>query len=162
MARSFGQAFITDPVEVRAIADDIAGYDLPPGYGELFAMRFLGFELVAIGPANFAEQSLIMLMQVPPDARLSQAQMEAQVQQAVQQQMNFQNLQLEVVGERTATIRGDPVTLVVREGTDAGGRRMRQMSGLFQGRGGPTLLMIQAPQEEWNAAAVEAFLASIR
>lgn len=162
VTRSMGQAFVTDPAELKLIAEGIAEYDLPPGYREQFGLRFLGFEILVIAPLNFANENLIMLMQIPSDARLSQAQLEAQIRQALQQQMDLQNLQLEVVGQTDVAIRGEPVTLTVREGTDADGRSIRQLSGLFQGKGGPTLIMIQGLTGGWDQATIDAFLASIR
>lgn len=160
--RSLGRAFITDAGELDTMAANVAAYDLPSGYDELFGMRFLGFEIVAIGPTGPAGQTLIMLMQIPADANLNQEEMETQMQEALQQQQSFQDLQLEVVGETTATIRDQTVMLTIREGSDADGRMFRQVSGVFQGNRGPTLVMIQAPLAEWDQALVDEFLASLR
>lgn len=88
--------------------------------------------------------------------------MEAQLQQSVEQQVNSEGLQLETVGEETISVRDQPVTLTIREGTNAEGDSVRQITGIFQGKSGPTMLMILGDQESWDQAAVDQFLGSIR
>lgn len=150
---------VTNPAEVATIGDSIADYQLPPGYSEQFGMNLFGFSIV--GFTDQTEQMLIMLMQFPEFAGLSQEEMEQQMRKSVQQQAGIGDAQLEPVDQTTATIRDQNVQLTISEGTDSNGRSVRQVTGVFQGRGGPTLLMIMGPIDGWDQAAVDSFLASL-
>ena len=68
----------------------------------------------------------------------------------------------QVVGQQQVTVRGQTVTLVLSEGTNSSGQPYRTLTGVFQGKGGPALLSVEAPLSQWNQAEVDAFLASIR
>ncbi len=149
------------PEEVTDIAQGIVDYTLPAGYSEQFGMSFFGFDVAAFGSAGPAKQ-MIMLMQFPESAGLSQAEMEQQMQQATERQMGRRNYQLPVVGETTTTIRDQRITLTIREGTDSDGTAIRQVSGVFQGKSGIVMLMIMGNRQNWDQEAVDAFIASLR
>jgi hypothetical protein len=155
------QAVVEDPAKVAQVAQDIVDYNLPPGYGEKFAMSLLGFDMVAFGPANSTDQ-MIMLMQFPKNAGLNQAQMEQQLKESLRQQTGQQNVQTQVVDQVEATIRDQAVTLTISEGTGSDGTVLRQMSGVFQGKNGVVMLMIMGDKQRWDQGAVNAFLASLR
>jgi hypothetical protein len=71
--RLAGRAFITNPDRVRAVGHEIADYDVPPGYDEMFAMDVLGMQMVAIGPRDPATDTMaIMLAQFPAGVGFSQ------------------------------------------------------------------------------------------
>jgi hypothetical protein len=156
------QSVATEPADVAAIGSNIVDYETPPGYEAVFGMSFFGFDLVGLGSEKENPQMLIFLMQFPEWANADQASMEAQLEQSVNQQLDNREMQLETVGEEEVSIRDQPVTLTIREGTDADGDSMRQMTGIFQGKSGPTILMIMGNMESWDQAAVDQFLASIR
>ena len=155
------QAVVTNPDEVATIANEIAEYDLPSGYDEQFGMSLFGFDLVVIAPSPMGRNELIMLMQFPASAGLSQAEMEAQMRQNTQQQLGNRDIQFETVGQTTANIRDTEVTLTLSEGTSEDGTEVRQLMGVFPGKGGPTLLMIQGQVTDWDQARVDTFIESI-
>lgn len=149
-----------DPAEVAEIASGIADYDLPPGFSEQFGMRFLIFDMVAFGSDD--NKQAILLMQFSEMIGMDQAEMEQQMNQSVQEQMGQQDLDLQVVDQTTTTIRDETVTLTIREGTDVDDETVRQITGAFPGKGGSALLMIVGPQQSWDQAAIDDFIASIR
>jgi len=152
------RAVVTDPEKLAEVGRSIADYQLPPGYQDGFGVQLLGFRLVAYVRD---ERQHIMLMQFPAAAGLSQVEMEQELRQASQHETG-ELRDLRVVGRQEATIKGEKVVLVVSEGTDAQGQIYRMLSGIFQGRGGPTLLWMAGPVGNWDQAAVDAFIASIR
>lgn len=160
--RFFEQALVMDPAEAAEIGGSIADYDLPPGYSEQFGMDFFGFSLVAIMSGQQPEDGIIMMMQFPQFANMDQAEMERQMQDAVQQQMDTRDMQLEPVDQVTKVIRDQEVTLTISEGTDSEGNDIRQLTGVFQGKGGPTVLMILGSIQTWDQAAIDSFIDSIR
>lgn len=156
------QAVVTNPEEVVAIANKIAEYELPPGYKEQFGMSLFGFDLVVLAPSALGNEELIMLMQFPASAGLSQAEMEAQMRQNTQQQFGNRDIEFETVDQITTSIRDAEVTLTISEGTGEDGATIRQVMGVFPGKGGPTLLMIQGHVTNWDQARVDSFIESIR
>jgi hypothetical protein len=67
-----------------------------------------------------------------------------------------------LVGEEQVVIKGEPVTLTVRESTAEDGEPMRQVTGLFQGKGGPAMLLVMGQANAWDQAVLDQFIASIR
>ena len=160
--RVFGRALITNPERVQAVGREIADYDVPSGYQELFAMNMLGVKIVAIGPAAPADFMMIMLMQLPSGLEVSQSEMERQIEQALARQTGLARADMTEVGEEEALIKGEPVTLIVREGVTDDGEQMRQVTGLFEGKDGPALLMVAGEVDAWDTEMVDRFIASIR
>ena len=77
--------------------------------------------------------------------------------------MGNQKFEMIFVGEETATIRGQEVTLFNYEGTSDQGTAMKQVvSSVFEGKNGSVMLMIFGADAGWDQATVEAFLSSIR
>jgi hypothetical protein len=160
--RVFGRALITNPDRVQAVGREIADYDVPSGYQELFAMNMLGVKIAAIGPAAPADFMMIMLMQLPSGLEVSQSEMERQIEQALARQTGLARADMTEVGEEEVIIKGEPVTLIVREGVTDDGEQMRQVTGLFEGKDGPALLMVAGEVDAWDPEMVDRFIASIR
>ena len=161
--RLAGRALITNPDRVQTVGSQIADYDVPPGYEQMFAMNMMGIKLVAIGPSSVTRDlMMIMLMQFPPGIEVSQQEMERQVEQALARQTGLNSADMVSVGQEETTIKGETVSLTVREGITNRGDRMRQITGLFKGKGGPAILMVMGEVETWDQAMVDNFFASIR
>lgn len=161
--RLIGRALITDPERVQTVGREIADYDVPPGYEEMFAMNVMGMRVVAIGPSGAASEFMMfMLMQFPGGMQLSREEMERQLQQALARQVGMGRADMQVVGQEETVIKGEPVTLTVREGSAESGERLRQVTGLFSGKAGPAMLMIMGDVSGWDQAMVDDFVASIR
>lgn len=153
-----GQSFTSEPAEVNAIAGTIADFELPPGYEPDYGMQVLSFALVGYAPGD--TRGHIMLIQFPSGTNLDRAAMERQLRQATTgQNYTWLDETMQVVEQETATIRGQQVTLSVSEGETGS---YRQVSSVFQGKGGPALLLIAAPTDAWDQAEVDAFIASMR
>ena len=161
--RLAGRAIITNPDRVQAVGNQIADYDVPPGYEEMFAMNIMGMKLVAIGPSTPTTGiTMTMLMQFPAGMDVSRQQMERQIEQALARQIGLSSADMTSVVQEETVIKGAPVTLAVREGTTDRGERIRQLTGLFDGEGGPTMLMITGEVAAWDQEMVDQFIASIR
>lgn len=161
--RLVGRAFITNPDRVQAVGREIADYEVPSGYEEMFAMNMVGIKVVAIGPSDSTSSlMMIMLMQFPDGVEISREEMERQVEQALARQTGLGNADMTSMGREQVTIKGEPVTMTVREGTNNRGEHLRQVTGLFQGRGGPTMLMVTGEATTWDQPMLDHFIASIR
>jgi hypothetical protein len=161
--RLVGRAFITNPERVQAVGSQIADYDVPPGYQEMFAMNMMGIKMVAMDPSSPTSAFvMIMLMQFPPGMEVSRGEMERQIEQALARQTGLGSAEMTSVGQEEATIKGEPVTLTVREGVTDRGEHLRQVTGLFEGKGGPVVLMISGDVTAWDQEMMDEFIASIR
>lgn len=69
--------------------------------------------------------------------------------------------QLRSAGTKDVVIAGQPARLRVREGLNSRTQPYREITGVFQGRGGTTFLALTAPIADWDEAALDAFVASI-
>jgi hypothetical protein len=67
-----------------------------------------------------------------------------------------------VIENRTATVRGQEVNVVVSEGLNSDNVSYRQVTVGFQGKGGPAMLVFSDSAELWNLETVDALLASIQ
>ncbi len=150
----------TNPVQISAVTSTIADIQLPAGYHSEVAIDFGNYRFVAYSSSDGRGQ--IMFVQAPALANVDQAALERYLEQAASSRGYDRHTRSQVVGQIKATIREQPVTLVVQEGTNSHGDAYRSLMGVFQGKGGPTLLSIEDPTSRWNQAEVDAFIASIR
>jgi len=150
-------AFVQDPVRAKQIGTQIAEYALPSGYQELMGMDVLTTQMVVVAPRNQRGVSLI-LMQIKT-SNVSRAQMEQQMQQAMQRQ--FQGGTFQQVSEEPVTIKGQSTVLTVSESQSARGT-MRQATGVFSAKSGLGMIMAMGLASEWNWQLVKDFCATIR
>lgn len=152
---------MSDSVDVAAAAGQIADFDLPAGYRPEFGVHFLGFTFVGYTPGD--GHSHLMMMQFPQGTAVDAAGMQRQMRQAAGRgSIQWDDSPTRVVGERAALIKDQEVIFVISEGTNSAGQPFRVMTGVFDGKEGPTFLMIEEPLARWDEAAIDAFLASIR
>ena len=152
-----GRAFETDPESVAQVGDDIAGYDLPAGFGSAHVAQLAGFSLVSYTGAD--GHSHIMLFQAPQILKLDQAELERQMRTASGKDAWTE---LTVVERQPCQIRGEQTTLVISEGNNHDGQRYRSASALFTGEGGPALVNLSTPADSWDQETVDAFIDSLR
>lgn len=155
-------SFNEEPTEVEATARSISDFALPSGYEGQFGMSFFGIKMAALGPEAMADGPIFLLMQFPESlGGLSQEEMEQQMRDSMEQQFQNNSMELETVGTQAATIRGQETTLTIREGRDEDGNEMRQLLGVFPGKGGQAMLMVMGEVAEWDQDMVDAFIASM-
>lgn len=157
---AIGQQFEPNPEKVAQIASKIADFKLPPGYTTEYGIEVADFALASYSPGD--DHSHIMFIQMPPDSKVDQVTLERQMTQVTQPRSRNRPSNLTAVGTTQATVRGQAVKFAISEGTNSEGQAYRQMRGMFQGKGGLALLMVEEPTSRWNQATVDAFIASIR
>jgi len=164
LLRSTGRAIAnnieTEPSKANQVADSIAEYTVPAGFGNPYSVKLAGFSLV--GYTGDDGHSHIYLVQVPAYLPLGQADIERQLRENAPEGSYDRTTRMEVIDQQKVTIRGQEVTLLVSEGTNHEGQAFRTVSGMFQGKGGRTLVNVSAPVDAWDQATVDSFLASIQ
>ncbi len=159
---SIDRAMVTDPTEAAQLGSEIASYTLPVGYSEMFGMRLMGMDMLAIAP-NPPEPDgmVIFLIKVPADGDIDQKTLQKQIEGALQQQSAFQSLKLTLDDVETRTVNGQEVTLTYRKGENGVGTPYRQVSALFNVQNGRVLLLAQGSTAEWDQQALDVLLDSI-
>ena len=150
-------AFVQDPVRAKQIGAQIAEYTLPSSYQEFMGMDVLTTQMVMLAPKS-QRGTFITLMQIRT-SNVSRAQMEQQMQQAMQRQ--FQSGTYQQVSEETVTIKGQSTVLTVSESQGERGT-MRQATGIFPAKGGLGMIMAMGTASDWSWQVVRDFCASIR
>jgi hypothetical protein len=160
--RLVGRAVITDPDRAQTVGNEIADYELPTGHEVMFASNIMNFKMVAIGPTVTTSDFLMfIMMQFPAGVGVNREEMERQIEQAMARQTGIGSANMRNVGQEQVVIKDETVTMTVREGTMENGEQLRQISGIFQGKGGPVMLMITGVADTWDQAMVDKFIASI-
>ena len=155
------QVVATTPEEAARIGRQIADYDLPVGYREQIGMNMGAIKMVMIAPESTLPGLFISLMQFQAGTTDVET-MRAQMEQSLTQQTGSQSTQMEVVGTEDVTIKGETVTLTIREGKTENGDTLRQVTGIFPGKDGPAMLMLMGSADNWDEEAVDSFITSIR
>ncbi len=155
-ARALTFTFETDPDSVARASEAIGDYELPDGFGNPFATTVAGVSLV--GYTGSDGHSHIYLCSLPGYARW----IELPLREAAYAQWSSSPAQTWVDGNRTVTIGGQAVTLLFTEGINADDQHFRQVTGVIQGKKGPTLVVYETPVSLWDQAEVDTFLASLQ
>ena len=147
--------------EVARVGSEITDYTVPDGFGSPYRMH-IG-EIISIGYASQSKNTHILLTQFPEETTFNVEEMLKLISHHVtDSDRSWYNSQATLLEEKPVTIRGQETTLTISEGTSLEGGTYRSAAATFQGRGGPALVMIAGPIEEWNIKIVETFIASIQ
>ena len=159
LQRSLGLGGNVQSAEVDQVAREIADFQLPAGYTGQYAMSIGDFEMAVYAPSTC--KSSVILMQLPPDAKADQEEMERHLWEQTHNLSYAQYTQVQTISSVPVTIRGQSGTLTISEGTNSEGQGYRLAYAIFQGKGGPAYLLIAAPLSDWNEAQVGEFVASL-
>jgi hypothetical protein len=161
MGKRAEKMFSGDPTTMAQIKEDMVDFDVPAGYEET-AMDLFVYNMVMLTPSTSSNSdSMIMLMQYNGLMPGNSAQMEEQMRQAAQQQGGPQGSSMHFVETIEKEIRGQTVEITVSEGNYQG-YSMRQWLAVFEGKNGPTILMVQGSVEDWDDELLDDFIASIK
>ena len=146
----------SNPEDVSSAASTIADFEPPAGYTSDFTASLLGYTVAAYNPGD--GHSHLYLIQSEKEADGEKL---AQMLADLVPGSSDPNTRLTVVENRTATVRGQEVTLVISDGINSERESYRQITAAFEGKGGPALLVLSEPIERWDQSAIDAFIASI-
>lgn len=153
----------TDPVQADEVARALLDFDLPPGYQPEKVMKLKEEASAdAVILASQAHPSDMIFIGRTPDGILANEDWRTKYEERGARAIADQLYDTETISTTTTTIRGQPVTLRLLEGTDQNGQSVKQLACMFQGKSGEILLVIVAGQTTWDQAMVDHFLNSIR
>lgn len=155
-----------DPAAASAAGQSMLDYTLPAGYSEQASFDIAFMKMVMAGEGALESGSLrpvIFIVEIGPEANLDEDELLRQMQLGLRRSFSWQNLDLQLVDQRTMTLKGREVSLLYYEGADGEGNRFKQItSGLFPGKNGLIMLWMLGPEQGWDQAEIDAFLQSIR
>lgn len=151
-----------DPQKVTQMASEIADFDVPEGFEPKYGMKISTFSLVQYSTRN--QDTHLFLTQFPAGTSIQPDQMMRDIRDGAKDPNNsWYNVDMTLVEQKPIVIRGQETTLSISEGKNDQGVLYRMANATFQGKGeGPSLLMVVAPADQWNAQMLEDFIASIR
>ncbi len=152
---SVKQSVATDPKEAASVANQISDFEIPAGYRIHNTIALLMTTTAFI--ADKHGQNAIWLAQVSmgngvdPDSYLLHSISVGK----------YKDVTWEVVETKPVTIRGEDTTLTVYSGTGPNNQKYHAWTASFTGKGGKAVLVILEPEEDWDEAAMQAFVASM-
>jgi len=150
-----------DLYEVAPMVNEIAVITLPEGFGSPYGMH-IG-EITSVGFASQSKNTHIMLTQFPKGTSVNGDELAKLITKySANPNGGWDNANTTVIEEKPVTIRGQETTLTISEGISSDGTTYRTAIATFEGKGGPALVMIAGPVEEWDTAMVETFITSIQ
>ena len=132
------------------------------GYEEVLGINMGFFKTAALGNTDNADSAVITLNQILKNTIMEEV-TNPQIPISMQTAMGVEDIQMELVEEKTTIIHGKKVPLFLYEGIDDQGNVIKQMnSGLFEGKKGAVMIIIIGEEQGWNQAEIDAFMESIR
>jgi hypothetical protein len=154
------QSVSEDPQTAVRLGSEIADYDVPEGFGSPYSIHFEDVTIVAYKSAS--EKSHIVLAQFPEGTSINVEEMLKEIEKGSGDPNSiWYNARTELVEQKPVTVRGQECTLNISEGTSSDDVEFRMATAKFEGRGGPSLVMVAGPLDEWDIELVEAFIGSI-
>ena len=155
------QSFNQDPRNAVRIGSEIADFEVPDGFTSPYGIHF--GEVTLVGYKSRNELSTLFLGQFPEGTSINLEEMLKIIREGSGDPNSiWYNTNTTLLEQKSVQIRGQETTLNISEGLSLEGITYRFATATFQGRGGPSLVMISCPLDEWDIEVVETFIASIQ
>jgi len=151
----------TDTPLAAQAARKMIDYDLPLDYQESQVLNIQGQDAAVIIAHRERPEDLIFIEGVL-EGIVANDEWRAKSETRLAREMGLRRYNTQQVGTQQMTVRGQPTTLRLFEGTDENGRKIRQVVCGFSGKSGDLLMAMVASQDTWDQAMVDRFLQSIR
>lgn len=143
--------------QVLDAASNIADFDVPADFTPQFTASASGYTLAAYkGPSSPGHLFLIQ-----SDNQADGSELEKMLKELAPGSSS-PSTHTTVIENRTATVRGQEVNVIISEGMNSENVSYRQLTVGFQGKGGPAMLVFSDSEERWDSGTVDALLASIQ
>jgi hypothetical protein len=155
------QSVSENPQVAVRVGAEIADYEVPAGFGSPYSVHVGDMTLIRYTTQN--EMSSILLAQFPEGTSINVDEMLKLMEEGSGDPNNvWYSTETTILEQSPVTIRGQATTLNISEGTSSGGIAYRMATANFQGRGGPSLVIVASPVDEWEREMVDEFISSIQ
>ena len=149
------------PQEVGRVAGEIADYDVLEDFGSPVSIHIGDMTLIRY--TTLDEMFYILIAQFPGGTSIDVEKMLELMDKGTSDRNNvWYSTDTKIIEQKPVTIRGQATTLIISEGTSLQELSYRYATAKFEGRGGPALVMVASPVNEWNMEMVDEFISSIR
>ena len=155
-SKNFKTEISTDYEWIMKTTAEISDFDLPSDYLPEFATILNGYTFAMFKPSD--SHSHLYLIQ--SDNTEDGEKLTSMLDQIAPGSYDPQT-RMTVIETRLVTVRDQEETLVISEGTTSEGESYRQATLVFQGKGGPALLVLSEPVASWDQELIDALITSI-
>jgi hypothetical protein len=146
---------------VVRIGGEIADYEIPEGFGSPVSIH-IG-DMTMIRYKTLDKMSYIALAQFPEGTSINVEEMLRLMEEGTSDPNNvWYSTDTKIIEQKPVTICGQATTLNISDGTSVQELSYRYATASFEGRGGPALVMVGTPVEEWDMGMVDDFISSIQ
>ena len=150
-----------NPQEAIQVGSEIADFEIPEGFDSPYGIHF--GDLNMVGYTSQSKRSHILLAQFPEGTDIDVDEMLKRISDGSGDPNDiWYKTETTLIEEKPVTIRGQETTLSISEGTASDGITYRTAIATFQGKGGPSLVMVAGQLDEWDIGMVETFIESIQ
>jgi hypothetical protein len=161
IARVAEQSVSESPHVAVRVGGEIAEFEVPEGFGSPYSIHF--GDVTVIGYKSASERSHLLLAQFPEGTSINVDEMLRLIQEGSGDPNSiWYSTDMTVIDQIAVEIRGQQTRLNVSEGTSSEDVTYRTATATFQGRGGPALVMVAGPLDEWDQEMVQEFVSSIQ
>jgi len=154
-----------NPTQVAQTAHQIIDYELPQGFTEQTSMNMLAFKMIIIGRGSYAHSKtsqVIMISEMPATGNYDEAQMRQEIQGQMQVAMARADIELTLLETKNEMIAGQDVPVYIYKGVESDGSIVKELvTGVFTGKKGKVMIFAFGPENTWDQASIDTFLASI-
>ena len=149
------------PQAAARLEQDIADFEVMEGFGSRYDIHFE--DVVVIGYKSAGEKFQLQMAQFPQGKSIKLDDMVRFIHDgSIDPDSIWHKTELKLIEQYAVIIGGEVYTFEINVGTTQDGVEHLMVNTKFDGRGGPALVMVATPIDEWNGGMVEAIVESIR
>jgi hypothetical protein len=141
------------------VGAEIADYQVPDGYNSAYYLHF--GNIIVIGHDSASKKAHIILAQFPDGTSINFDEIYKLIQEGSNTPGSiWYDGDMKTIDRIPVTINGQDTTLIINEGESSDGETYRMATANFEGRGGPAVLIVVAPLDEWDMQIVDQMILS--
>ena len=157
----YEEIFSVDSESAIRVGSEIADYEIPEGFGSPEGIHIGDITLITYKSQD--EKSHLILAQFPKGTSINIDEMYRLILAGAGDPNNILfTLELTPVEQKQVSIRGEETTLNISDGVSSEDGTYRIAAATFEGKGGPSLVVIGYPLDDWDIENVESFISSIQ
>jgi hypothetical protein len=154
-----GKAFTGEPNTVATVTADMVDIKVPSDYDTRGSFHLAGLSVAMYGTKD--RQSIITIIQMPTSETITDEDIQ-KMRDESERQAGRQLRSFRILSSKDATIRGKPAKIIIQEGTNDNNVTIRQELVVFSGKAGTVMLMVMGPADQWDQAAYDKMVKSIK
>ena len=161
IAKVATQTVSENPQEVVRVGAEIADYEIPREFGSPVSIHIGDMTMIRYTSQDV--MSYILIAQFPEGTSVNVEEMLRLMEEGAGDPNNvWYSTDTTIIEQKPVTLCGQETLLNISDGTSLKGHSYRYATATFYGRGGPAMVMIASPVEEWDMQVVDKFISTIQ